>query len=64
MVSTDTEIPSLKILENFLTFLSQPRNAVTPGKKGPIFHWSFIFFSQGNLKPICFDPADKPVNPF
>ena len=31
-ISTDLKIPSLKILEIFLTFLSQPGNAVTPGK--------------------------------
>ena len=34
-ISTDLKIPSLKILEILLTFLSQSGNAVTPGKKVP-----------------------------
>ena len=44
MGSPNHKIPSLEILEILLIFLSQPRNAITSGKKCPIFHWPVIFF--------------------
>ena len=46
----DLKIPSLETLRSLLTFLSQRRNAVTPGKKIPNISMACCSFQ--NLKNV------------